>query len=335
MKKVDKKSPWLGCLFYLALVSLAYFLTAWQVATSIAVLITAWMFLYGGIVHEIKKMRKLKNTPRMLISQTPPHGYVKLLAKVKPEKNSPLVKTYFTQEPADYHWISFQYANTAEESNAEGGTSSRTEWYTFYERTTHRKTIQIDDGTGTCYVALQNASWYVNRKVKQPKAREFLLFIQKHGIEDVPLDGIKKDQRFKIVERWIRKDQAFTLYGTMNKLALDQLPQDIIKNAKRVPKYGSENDTRSSDSSMILNENDWKSLINVAKKEGASTLDILTTDYTDTPENELVLNVKDNKAINRNSYIAIVVFVFSAVVVALVWYGFVNSQYPEFFEQFP
>ncbi len=137
-----------------------------------------------------------------------------------------------------------------------------------------------------------------------------------------------------VEERCVAKDQPITFYGTMNKLSLDRIPTDLIAAAKKALKYGPDDDTRKRDRKRVLNENDWSDLMIQAKKNGADTLNILTSDYNETPENELVLNAKDNKALNRDSYIAIVMYVIGACVFGTVWYAFVNSQYPEFFEQF-
>lgn len=332
MKNTDKKSPWLGCLFYLALVAPAYFLTSWQVATSIAVLITALMMMFGGIVHEIKKMKKLKNTPRTVISNTPKYGYVKLLAKVKTK--SPELKTYLTNEPTDYRWISIQQAYTNEKREADGSSRYESGWTSIYDDETNLKTLEIYDGTGSCLVGLHNAHYYINYKTKDLTARELLQFIKEKNLLGIPVERIKEDQKFKLVERWIKKDQTITFYGTMNKLSLEEIPNDIIKAADKALKYGPDDDTRKRDRKRILSEADWQTLINDAKKSGRDSLDILTSDYSNTAENELVLNVKDNKALNQSSYIAMVAYLIGAAILSLVWYGFVNSQYPEFFEQF-
>ena len=326
----NKKSPWLGCLFYLLLVGPAFFFTSWQVATSIAVLVTALMFMYGAITREFKKMKKLKNTQRRVISNTPKYGYVKLVAKIKAAANS--ATTYFTKEAADFHWISFQYAYTVNTGNADGSSSTRTDWHTFYEKTTAMKTFEIYDSTGSCSVGLHNAHWYVNEKSKQMKARELLQFIQTHNISDVPLEEIEETKRIRIIERWVSKDQLINFYGTMNKLPLDEAPFELIEKAQKARKYGPDDDTRKTDRKRLLDETDWLDLIAKAKESGADTLDILTSDYSDTPENELVLNVKDNKILNRNSYIAIVMYLISAGIFCLVWYAFINSEYPEFLD---
>ena len=120
----------------------------------------------------------------------------------------------------------------------------------------------------------------------------------------------------------------------MNKLSPEEVPHDLIKEAKRALKYGADDDTRKRDRDRLLHEQDWQTLLNIAKKDGADSLRILTADYTNTAENELVLNVKDNKALTQSSYIAIVVYLIGAGILSLTWYGFVNSQFPAFFEQF-
>ena len=130
------------------------------------------------------------------------------------------------------------------------------------------------------------------------------------------------------------EDQPITFYGTMNKLPLDKVPHDIIKESKRARKYGPDDDTSSTDRKRLLKEHEWKKLMEQAKEVGEETLNILTSDYTDTPENELVLNVKGNKALNQDSYAAMVAYFIGAVGFSLAWYWFVNLQYPEFFEQF-
>ncbi len=329
--KNQRKSPWIGCLFYLILITPAYFFTSWQVATSTAVLITVLMILFGGIDNEIKKMRKLKNTPRTVISNAPKHGYIKLLARVKPKIAG--LKTFLTNEAADYRWISFQYAYTNEKRDADGSSRYESGWSSFYDDETNLKTLEIFDGTSSCFVSLHNAHYYINKKEKQLTARELLHLIKEKGFQNVPLDSIKEDQKLKVVERWIKKDQPITFYGTMNKLPLDHIPNDIIKAADKALKYGPDDDTRKRDRERILNQEDWKTLMHRAKEEGATTLDILTSDYTNTAENELVLNVKDNKVLNQNSYIAMGIYLLSIALVVFMWYGFVNSEYPEFFKQ--
>jgi len=328
----SKKNPLWGCLFYVTLVSPAFFLTRWEVAASIAVLITVLMIMYGGIVHEIKKMRKLRDTPRSVISNTPGFGYVKLVAKVKPPDLE--VVTLFSSRPAAYRWISFQHAYTNEKRDADGSTRYESGWSSFYDDETDLKALQIYDATGSCYLGLHHAHYYINYQEKEFTAFELLQFIKEKNLIGIPIDKITEDQKLKVVERWIEKDQPITFYGTMNKLSLDHVPHDIIKAADKALKYGADDDTRKRDPERKLDEADWKDLIIKAKADGARTLDILTADYTNTAENELVLNANDNKALNSNSYIAIVVYLIGAVVLSLVWYGFVNTQYPEFFEQF-
>jgi hypothetical protein len=287
------------------------------------------MFLYGGVVHEIKKMRKLKSTTRSVINNTPKFGYVKLIAKVKPEKTDG-INTILTNQRADYRWVSFQYAYTNTKTDADGSSKTESGWHSFYDEETNLKTLQIYDGTGSCLVGLHHAHYYINYKERNFTARELLSLIKEKELAGVPLDDIKEDLQLKVVERWIAKDQPITFYGTMNKLELDQVPQDIIAAADKALKYGADDDTRKRDRYRILKAEDWKALMDQARKEGETTLDILTADYTNTAENELILNAKDNKVLNWNRYIAILVYIIASGIVGLVWYGFVNSQYPEF-----
>lgn len=328
----NKKSPLFGCLLYLILTGPAYLLTRWEIATSIAVVITALMIMYGGIVHEIKKMRKLKNTRRTVIRNAPKNGYVKLRARVKPAL--PKVTTYLTSEPADYRWLSIQYSYTNEKRNADNTVRHESGWASFYDHETHLKSFEIIDGTGSCYVGLHHAHYYVNHKEKEFTAFELLKFIKERDLGEIPLEQISKDQKLKVVERWIKKDQLITLYGTMNKLPLDKVPHDLINAASKALKYGADDDTRKRDRERVLDEKDWKKLMTKAKTDGSNTLDILTADYTNTAENELVLNVKDNKALNQNSYMAITFYLIGACIISVIWYGFVNSQYPEFLGSF-
>ena len=203
MKKAAKKSPWIGCLLYIALIGPAYVLTSWQVATSIAVLITALMMMIGGIQHEIKKMKKLKSTPRSAISNTPPHGYVKLVAKIKPALEN--LNSYITNEPVDYRWISLQRAYTIHKSEADGGSRSESGWSSFYDDETNLKTLEIYDGTGSCLVGLHHAHYHINQKVQHMNAVQLLKFIKAKGLKNVPLEDIEENQKMKVVERWVRK----------------------------------------------------------------------------------------------------------------------------------
>ncbi len=332
MKKGKKKSPWIGCLFYLLLVGPAFLLTRWEVATSIAVLITALMIMYGGIEHEIKKMRKLKRTVRTVISNAPAFGYIKLIAKVKPSVTN--VTTYLSDKPAAYRWISLQYAYTNEKREADGSSRYESGWSSFFDEETDVKSLEIYDGTGSCLVGLHHAHYYINTNEKAVTSVELLHLIKDKKLNQVPLDKITEDQKFKVVERWIEPEQAITFYGTMNKLPLDQVPVDIIKAADKALKYGPDDDTRKRDRKRLLHEEDWQKLQEQASLRGEDTLNILTADYTNTAENELVLNAKDNKALTRNSYIAIGAYLIGAGIILLTWYGFVNSQYPAFFEHF-
>ncbi len=290
------------------------------------------MIMYGGIEHEIKKIRKLKNTRRTVISAAPSFGYINLKAKIKP--SIPNIKTYLTHEPADYRWLSIQYMDTQEKREADGTIRYESDWISFYDEETNLKTLEISDGTGSCLVGLHHAHYYINYKKKELTPVELLAFVKKEGLQNMPLERIKKDQKFQVVERWIKKDQSITIYGTMNKLSLGDPPSDLIKAAGKALKYGPDDDTRKRDRQRILDENDWKKLIDQAKEAGENRLNIVTSDYTNTAENELVLNAKDNKVLNQNSYLAMAAYLIGAAIVSLVWYGFVNSQYPEFFDRF-
>ncbi len=174
MKHIKEKLPWMGCLLYLALICPAFLFIRWEIATSIAVLITALMFMYGGIEHEIKKMRKLKNTVRTVISNTPKFGYVKIVGKVKPIETD--LTTLLTNEQADYRWVSFQYAYTNEKREADGTSRYESGWSSFYDDETNLKILEIYDGTGSAYVGLHNAHYYINIKEKEFTARELLNF---------------------------------------------------------------------------------------------------------------------------------------------------------------
>ncbi|MEO1097665.1 MAG: hypothetical protein AAFX57_07920, partial [Bacteroidota bacterium] len=263
MNSIKKKSPWKGCLTYLTLTVPAYFFTSWQVATSIAVLITALMIMYGGIEHEIKKIRKLKNTPRTVISAAPSFGYVKLKAKIKP--SIPNIMTYLSHEPAGYRWLSIQYMDTQEKREADATIRYESDWISLYDEETNLKTFEISDGTGSCLVGLHHTHYYINYKKKELTPVQLLEFVKKESLQNVPLERIKKDKKFQVVERWIKKDQPITIYGTMNKLSLGHPPPDLIKAAGKALKYGADDDTRKRDPQRLLTKEDWQTLIDQAK----------------------------------------------------------------------
>ena len=99
------------------------------------------------------------------------------------------------------------------------------------------------------------------------------------------------------------------------KLPHDHIKSDLVKAAEKSRKLGALDDEMRRNSIRLLQEADWEELIEKAKNERKSTLDILTADYDRNEELELIMSVKDNL---KPDFVSILVYLFAIAFVATV-----------------
>ncbi|MEM8895817.1 MAG: hypothetical protein AAGC88_14645, partial [Bacteroidota bacterium] len=167
-------------------------------------------------------------------------------------------------------------------------------------------------------------------KTKTYSAIELLEALREKEIYDMPVDKLKEEQNIKVTEQWVPEGQSVTCYGVFNRLSVDSLPTEIIEGAEKNKMSGSSEAVRERDRERMLTKEDWQKLIDQARSEGKSTLDVLTANYSYNLSKEFTMSLKDPRVnfINILIYLAIMAFA------AFVGLAIVNSQFPEFAEGF-
>ncbi|MEL6559065.1 MAG: hypothetical protein AAFQ94_12830 [Bacteroidota bacterium] len=327
-KQSDNKTILFGCLSNLAVILPWYFIAPWKPASVLAVMSTLIFFFVWAIYHEFKKHAIRKKTPRSVISGMPKYGYVKLLATIENDSN---FTTWFTGEQADYRWLNLEKVTISKSTSSSGTETTRKYWSSFYNDETAVKHMVVKDATGSCLVGLHNMHFYIKRKKKTYKSTELLPLLDRNQYPEEVFDALQNEKSIRVAERWVPKDLRLTFYGVFNKLPLDQIPSDLIKAAEKSRKLGALDDEMRRNSIRLLQEADWEELIEKAKNERKSTVDILTADYDRNEELELIMSVKDNL---KPDFVSILAYLFAIAFVTTVGLLIVNSQFPEFTEEF-
>lgn len=311
MVKKKKPSPIPGIIYIVCVVAAFIYLPN-LVAFLIAFGGFGTLLIAGEIVKQLQMIRLRNQTNKSTIASAP-EGFAEIIGKVK---NPAEVRTFLTNEPADYRSITFSYV---QKGNRERDLNANT----IFSSETEEKRLQIYDGSADCQVLLHASKLDLPEKVIHIKTEEIRQLLKENPLDDFPLKVLDEHKILTVTEKWVRKGEKLRCYGYMRKLISGERPQEVIA--------AHEKEIRGLDfSRRNFTESDWQEL----ELETGSSFKIMTSHYVDLARRdvrELIISNKDDKQLNRRAYFQILFMVLIFLFLIGLCIGITWSQYPELF----
>ncbi len=146
------------------------------------------------------------------------------------------VVTWIAKEKAWIKRIHFSYTITKNYSAKDGETRTISETIDLYRTGFEHDKLLVNDGTGECWVLLQNSDYNIHQISKVYKAGELAQLLEDTPIQDFPTEELEKIKRVSVTEEWIPVDQPVHIYGYLQKVKLGDRPKhhqqgiDLLKN---------------------------------------------------------------------------------------------------------
>jgi hypothetical protein len=296
------------------------------VGIGMVIYLTVITFISNGIASNYEKIKERKATNKSTIN-TARNGYVELVVNI--QNNNQHLTTWFTDEKVDYRWISFKKSYTNESREGDGSATYSSGWHSFYDHESVDKFLTVFDGTGECYANLHMSDLNIQYKSKIFKPLELLEELKKKPIEGFPYDELEKDEKVKVVEQWVPRNQKVFLYGTFNSLSVDEPPHDLIELSNNARGHGRPFEYIWRHSKAP----DWQRLIDEVKEKGLSRLPIVMTNYDRDPVHPLLINLKGDKELNRSNIIGSIIMIGLILLTTVFALLMLNYEYPDIFDQ--
>jgi len=309
MPSEKKASPITGIIFIICVV-LAFIYLPNLVAFLIAFGGFGALLIVGEIAKQITMIRLRNQTNKSTIAAAP-EGFTEIVGKIK---NPTEIKTFLTDERADYRSVIFSYTH---QTNREGDLTA----IELYVSETDEKVLSVYDGSATCYVLLHAAQLHLHTKVKHLKTEEIKRLLKDKPLKEFPIEALDEYNKLTVTERWVRRGEKLNCYGFMRNMKYGERANDLLAvHEKEIKRLDS--------ARRNLNETDWQKI----EGEAGSDYKIMTTHYVDLARRdvrELIISLKDDKQLNKSSYLQILLMLIILLVLLSFCIGITWSQYPE------
>ena len=313
-----KKGSNIGCFIFIALAILAFIYLPWFLALGALFFFSIAMVLFFSITNEIRKIIRRNTTRKTLISQAK-EGYTELEVKLRPERAD--LRTWIGNEPADFHWVSFQRFHGSK------STETRGNWISFFDLQSETNAFKVADGSGTCWVGTHMADFRVEMNINYYDAGELRQKLGKTPISNFPLADLGDHRDLRVVEHWIPKGQSIFLYGYMHDLRNGFEP--IMEATNRA--YGS--DEYRINRQRLLSEEQWTELMTKSESASPRITKILTSNYAAEPAEGVIISKSGDKVVNTKSYLALLAFSVGLLLILYIVLGPFLQEFPKIKDQ--
>ncbi|MEQ8924605.1 MAG: hypothetical protein RLO81_02265 [Fulvivirga sp.] len=306
----EKKPSAIPGIIYIACVIAGFIYLPILVAFLIAFGGFGALLFVGEIMKQVKMIRQRNQTNKSTIAAAP-EGFVEIIGRIKAPKD---VRTFLTNEPADYRSITFSYSHQADRNRDLTAVE-------VYLSETEEKRLQIYDGSATCQVLLHASELDLHEKVTHIKTEELKILLKERPLDGFPLEELDKHNSLTITEKWVRRGEKLRCYGYLRKIKYGERPEDLVEiHSKKIRRLDFER--------RNLTDKDWAEM----QKEAGADYKLMTSNYADLERRdikELIISWKDDKQLNTKAYFQILLMIFLFVFlvgfcVLITW-----SQYPE------